>query len=51
MIVLGAGTGGSITGLARKLKEKVPNVKVKRIQVKSLFALSLYKRKLINLLL
>ena len=28
MIVLGAGTGGTITGVARKLKTKCPNVKV-----------------------
>lgn len=28
MIVLSAGTGGTVTGVARKLKEKVPNVKV-----------------------
>jgi len=28
MLVAGAGTGGTITGVARKLKEKCPNVKV-----------------------
>ncbi|XP_065055705.1 cystathionine beta-synthase-like protein [Rhopilema esculentum] len=28
MIVAGAGTGGTLTGLARKLKEKVPNITV-----------------------
>jgi len=28
MVVVGAGTGGTISGLARKLKEKLPNVKV-----------------------
>lgn len=28
MIVAGAGTGGTLTGLARKMKEKVPNVMV-----------------------
>ncbi|KXJ20365.1 Cystathionine beta-synthase [Exaiptasia diaphana] len=28
MVVLGAGTGGTITGIARKLKTKCPNVKV-----------------------
>lgn len=27
-IVIGAGTGGTITGIARKLKEKVPNCKI-----------------------
>eukprot|EP01125_Pyxidicula_operculata_P005982 TRINITY_DN2091_c0_g1_i1.p1 TRINITY_DN2091_c0_g1~~TRINITY_DN2091_c0_g1_i1.p1 ORF type:complete len:409 (-),score=133.25 TRINITY_DN2091_c0_g1_i1:103-1329(-) len=28
MVVLTAGTGGTITGIARKLKEKIPNIKV-----------------------
>ncbi|XP_063067945.1 cystathionine beta-synthase a [Engraulis encrasicolus] len=28
MVVLSAGTGGTITGIARKLKEKCPNIKV-----------------------
>ena len=28
MIVLGAGTGGTITGIGRKIKEKIPNCKV-----------------------
>ncbi|XP_022076617.1 cystathionine beta-synthase a [Acanthochromis polyacanthus] len=28
MVVLGAGTGGTITGIARKLKERCPNIKV-----------------------
>ena len=28
MIVVGAGTGGTLTGLARKLKEKCPDIKV-----------------------
>lgn len=28
MVVLGAGTGGTLTGIARRLKEKCPNVKV-----------------------
>lgn len=28
MVVMGAGTGGTVTGVARKLKEKNPNIKV-----------------------
>ncbi len=28
MIVCGAGTGGTITGIARKIKEKCPSAKV-----------------------
>ena len=28
MIVSSAGTGGTVTGLARKLKEKIPDIKV-----------------------
>lgn len=28
MVVAGAGTGGTLTGLARKLKERIPNVTV-----------------------
>ena len=32
MVVLGAGTGGTITGVARKIKEKCPNVKVQNIR-------------------
>lgn len=27
-IVIGAGTGGTLTGVARKLKEKIPNIKI-----------------------
>lgn len=30
MLVAGAGTGGTISGIARKLKEKCPNVKVRQ---------------------
>ena len=29
MVVIGAGTGGTVTGIGRKIKEKMPNVKVK----------------------
>ena len=29
LVVMGAGTGGTITGVARKLKEKIPDVQVK----------------------
>ena len=28
MVVIGAGTGGTVTGIGRKMKEKTPNVKV-----------------------
>ncbi len=28
MVVIGTGTGGTLTGVARKLREKVPNIKV-----------------------
>jgi cystathionine beta-synthase len=31
MVVLGAGTGGTITGVGRKLKTKCPNIKVHRM--------------------
>ena len=27
-VVLGAGTGGTLTGISRKLKEKDPNIKI-----------------------
>lgn len=32
MLVAGAGTGGTLTGVARKLKERCPNVKVSTTQ-------------------
>ena len=41
MVVLGAGTGGTITGVARKIKEKCPNVKVDISSIN-------FKRKLYN---
>lgn len=28
MVVISAGTGGTLTGVAKKLKEKVPGIKV-----------------------
>ena len=28
MVVVGAGTGGTVCGIGRKLKDKLPNVKV-----------------------
>ena len=28
MMVIGTGTGGAVTGIGRKLKEKIPNCKV-----------------------
>ena len=31
MVVIGAGTGGTVTGIGRKMKEKMPNVKVESI--------------------
>lgn len=33
MFVAGVGTGGTLTGVARKLKEKCPNVKVVRTPI------------------
>lgn len=30
MFVAGAGTGGTLTGVARKLKEKCPNAKARQ---------------------
>lgn len=35
MLVAGAGTGGTITGIARKLKEKCPNIKVRRLAIET----------------
>ena len=29
MVVIGTGTGGTVIGIGRKMKEKMPNVKVK----------------------
>ena len=28
MVVMGVGTGGTITGVSQKLKEKIPNIKI-----------------------
>ena len=33
MIVAGAGTGGTLSGIARRLKEKCPGIKVYQIQL------------------
>ena len=41
MVVLTAGTGGTVTGIARKLKEKCPDCKVKKI----FYANFIYKKK------
>ena len=32
MIVVGAGTGGTVTGIGRKLKEKLPSAQVQWIE-------------------
>ena len=29
MVVVGAGTGGTVCGIGRKMKDKLPNVKVR----------------------
>lgn len=31
MVVIGVGTGGTLTGIGRKIKERVPNCKVKLV--------------------
>ena len=31
MVVIGAGTGGTVTDIGRKMKEEMPNVKVESI--------------------
>ena len=28
MVIIGAGTGGTVTGIGRKMKDKLPNVEV-----------------------
>ena len=33
MVVVGAGTGGTMTGIARKVKERCPNCKVRDISM------------------
>ena len=33
MVVIGAGTGGTVTGIARKVKEKLPNCKVFKVDI------------------
>lgn len=35
MLVAGAGTGGTITGIARRLKEKCPNIRVSSVLMKN----------------
>ena len=39
MIVVGAGTGGTVAGIGRKIKEKLPHVKVKKHQQHSIESL------------
>lgn len=33
MVVVGAGTGGTVAGIGRKMKEKLPSVQVRRTLV------------------
>ena len=42
MVVLGAGTGGTITGVARRIKEKCPNVKVLKAEHTRNYFLTLF---------
>ena len=37
MVVLGAGTGGTLTGIARKIKQKCPKCKVSIFVLKILY--------------
>ena len=32
MVIIGAGTGGTVSGIGRKMKEKMPNVEVREIK-------------------
>lgn len=32
MVVIGAGTGGTVTGVGKKIKEKIPDCKVRSLQ-------------------
>ncbi len=38
MIVIGSGTCGTLTGIARKVKERAPTCKVRRINTVTLLA-------------
>ena len=44
MIVAGAGTGGTLTGLARKMKERVSNITVSSFSYEDSIFLSLILR-------
>ena len=33
MVVIGAGTGGTVTGIGRKMKDKLPHVQVSKFRI------------------
>lgn len=51
MLVAGAGTGGTITGLAAKIKEKCPSCKVNDQKKKVYFMRLIQKKKLIIIII
>lgn len=50
MVIIGAGTGGTVTGIGRKMKEKMPNVEV-IIKRAYLLLISYICRSLVSILL